>query len=105
MAQCLTRELSPPCQPLRHPNGKGQMALMERYFDILALIMMTRVDWKRVGLAAGSNTDALDWNDWNNPLISRLNAKLLRNRTYPPSEGSHGPGQSLTYEIRYRGIE
>jgi hypothetical protein len=81
------------------------MALMGHYIRILSLIMMTRVDWKRVGLAAGSKTDALDWNDWNNPLISRLNAKLLRNRTYSPSEGRHDPGHSVTYEIRYRGIE
>ena len=27
------------------------------------LIMMTRVDWKRDGFAAGSSTDALDWKD------------------------------------------
>jgi hypothetical protein len=58
------------------------MALRERYYQRLPLIIITRVDWKRVGLAAGSNTDALDWNDWNSPLMSRLNAKLLRNRTY-----------------------
>ncbi len=47
----------------------------------LALMIITSVDWKRVGLAAGSKIDALDWNDWNSPLISRLNAKLLRKRT------------------------
>lgn len=61
--------------------GKVKRHLWNVISSTLALIMMTRVDWNRVGLAAGSNTDALDWNDWNNPLISRLNAKLLRNRT------------------------
>ena len=49
-------------------------------------MMMTSVDWKSVGFAAGSRTDALDWNDWKRPLISRLKAKLLRKRTYKASE-------------------
>jgi hypothetical protein len=49
-------------------------------------MIMTSVDWKSDGLAAGSKTDELDWNDWNSPLISRLNAKLLRKRTCRPSE-------------------
>ena len=49
-------------------------------------MIMTRVDWNRVGFAAGSKTDALDWNDWKRPLISRLKAKLLRKRTYDVSE-------------------
>ena len=48
--------------------------------------MMTRVDWKRDGFAAGSRTDALDWKDWKRLLISRPNAKLLRKRTYWISE-------------------
>ena len=48
-------------------------------------MIMTSVDWKRVGLVAGSKTDELDWNDWNSPLISRLNAKLLRKRTFTSS--------------------
>ena len=46
---------------------------------------MTSVDWKSVGFAAGSKTDALDWKDWKSPLISRLKAKLLRKRTYGTS--------------------
>ena len=45
-------------------------------------MIMTSVDWKSVGFAAGSKTDALDWKDWKRPLISRLKAKLLRKRTY-----------------------
>ena len=49
-------------------------------------MIMTSVDWKRVGFAAGSKTDALDWNDWKRPLISLLKAKLLRKRTYGTSE-------------------
>ena len=49
-------------------------------------MIMTSVDWKSVGFAAGSRTDALDWNDWKRPLISRLKAKLFRNRTYEASE-------------------
>ena len=44
-------------------------------------MMTTSVDWKSDGLAVGSNTDELDWNDWNRPVISLLRAKLLRNRT------------------------
>ena len=49
-------------------------------------MIMTSVDWKSVGFAAGSKTDALDWKDWKRPLISRLKAKLLRKRTYGASE-------------------
>jgi hypothetical protein len=44
-------------------------------------MIITSVDWKRVGLDVGSNTDELDWNDWKRPAISLLRAKLLRNRT------------------------
>ena len=50
--------------------------------NVLTLMMTTSVDWKSDGLDAGSNTDELDWKDWKRPLISRLRAKLLRNRTY-----------------------
>lgn len=67
-------------------------------------MIIARVDWKRDGLAVGSNTDALDWNDWNSPLMSRLNAKLLRKRTCLTLERNDGQGL-LTYEIRYRGVE
>ena len=45
------------------------------------LIMITKVDWNNEGFAAGSKTVVLDWKDWNNPLISRLRTKLLRNNT------------------------
>ena len=34
-----------------------------RVVRVPTLIIMTSVDWKRVGFAAGSKTDALDWND------------------------------------------
>jgi hypothetical protein len=44
-------------------------------------MMTTSVDWKSDGLDVGSNTDELDWKDWNRPVISLLRAKLLRNRT------------------------
>jgi hypothetical protein len=44
-------------------------------------MIITRVDWKSDGFAAGSKTDALDWKDWNSPLMSRLNAKLFRKST------------------------
>jgi hypothetical protein len=67
-------------------------------------MIIARVDWKRDGLAVGSNTDALDWNDWNSPLMSRLNAKLLRNRTYFTLKECHAR-VLLTYKIRYRSIE
>ena len=49
-------------------------------------MITTSVDWKSEGLDAGSNTDELDWKDWKRPLISRLKAKLLRNRTYDSGE-------------------
>lgn len=45
------------------------------------LIMMTSVDWKSIGFASGSRTDADDWNDWKRPVMSRERAKLLRKRT------------------------
>ena len=44
--------------------------------------MITKVDWNNEGFAAGSKTVALDWNDWNSPVISRLRAKLLWNNTW-----------------------
>ena len=50
--------------------------------SVRTFMMTTSVDWKSEGLDAGSNTDELDWKDWKRPLISRLRAKLLRNRTY-----------------------
>ena len=49
-------------------------------------MITTSVDWKSEGLDAGSNTDELGWKDWKRPLISRLKAKLLRNRTYDSGE-------------------
>ena len=45
------------------------------------MIIMTRVERKSVGLAAGSKTVDDDWNDWNKPAISLDRAKLLRKRT------------------------
>ena len=52
----------------------------------LTWIIMTSADWKRVVLAAGTQTDALDWYDWNSPLISLPEAKLLWKRTCRLSE-------------------
>ena len=46
------------------------------------LMMMTSVDWKSMGFASGSRTDAEDWKDWNKPVMSRESAKLLRKRTW-----------------------
>ena len=43
--------------------------------------MITKVDWNNEGFAAGSKTVVLDWNDWNNLVISRPRTKLLRNNT------------------------
>jgi hypothetical protein len=51
-------------------------------YRVRTLMITTSIDWKREGFAAGSRTDALDWNDWKSPLMSRVKAKLLRNRTY-----------------------
>ena len=61
---------------------KGHTMLLQQVIRVPTLIIMARVDWKSAGFAAGSKTDALDWNDWKRPLISLLNAKLLRKRTY-----------------------
>ena len=46
--------------------------------------MITRVDWKREGLAAGSSTAEDDWKDWKRPVMSLDSAKLFLNRTYEP---------------------
>ncbi len=58
----ITREKFQSCQVPGHPKtvvkeGDGTCIY------VLTLITMTSFDWKRVGLAAGSKTDALDWND------------------------------------------
>ena len=45
-------------------------------------MIIVNVDWNSDGFALGSNTVELDWNDWKSPVISRLSAKLLRNKTY-----------------------
>lgn len=45
-------------------------------------MIITRVELKREGLAAGSRTVAEDWNDWNRLVMSLESAKLLRNKTY-----------------------
>jgi hypothetical protein len=68
-------------------------------------MIMTRVDWKRVGFSAGSKTDALDWKDWKRPLMSLLNAKLLRKRTYSLSEKEATFRAESTYQVGYRGVE
>lgn len=81
----LTRERFQLCPTLQRP-GKIILICSTHYRWLLTLMMMTSVDWKREGFAAGSRTDALDWNDWKSPLISRPNAKLLRKRTYWISE-------------------
>src|SRR5258707_6108907 len=33
------------------------------YGTVVTLMIMISIDWKREGIAAGSRTDALDWND------------------------------------------
>ena len=53
------------------------------------LIMMTRRDLNSDGLAEGSRTMADDWKDWNKPLMSLENAKLLRKRTYVSVMSKH----------------
>jgi hypothetical protein len=45
-------------------------------------MITTSVDWKSDGFDFGSKTDELDWKDWKRLAISRLRAKLLRNRTF-----------------------
>lgn len=45
-------------------------------------MMITSVDWKRDGLAAGSRIVDDDWNDWNSPVMSLDNAKLFLKRTW-----------------------
>lgn len=54
----------------------------ERNHDCVTLIIITKVDWNNEGFAAGSRTVELDWKDWKSPVMSRLRAKLLRNRTW-----------------------
>jgi hypothetical protein len=71
----------------------------------LTLMIMISVDRKGVGLAAGSNTDELDWKDWKSPLISRLNANLLRKRTRGLLERNFSTKLRSTYEIRYCSVE
>jgi hypothetical protein len=60
--ETITRERSRPYQPRQHPT-KDVKWCESSHFQILTLIIMTSVDWKRAGLTAGSKTDALDWND------------------------------------------
>ena len=74
---------------------------------VRTLIMTTSVDRKSEGLDAGSNTDELDWRDWKRPLMSRLRAKLLRNKTYNCGEIYNVvmKGHSVTHEIRNSSIE
>ena len=45
------------------------------------LTMTTNFDWNNEGLSAGFKTVALDWEDWKRPVMSRLSAKLFRNKT------------------------
>ena len=45
-------------------------------------MIIISLDWNRVGFAAGSSTVDEDWNDWNNPAISRDKAKLFLKRTW-----------------------
>ena len=67
-------------------------------------MMTTSVDWKSEGLHAGSNKDELDWKGWKRPLISRLKARLLRNRTYDDeneSEYWQSIGHSQDSKLQY----
>ena len=45
-------------------------------------MIIISLDWNRVGFAVGSNTVDEDWNDWNNPAMSRDKAKLFLKRTW-----------------------
>lgn len=45
-------------------------------------MITTSVDWKSVGLDAGSNIEELVWKDCKRPAISLLNAKLFWNKTF-----------------------
>ena len=53
------------------------------------LMIIISLDWNRVGFAAGSSTVDEDWNDWNNPAISRDRAKLFLKRTWIYNQLSH----------------
>jgi hypothetical protein len=70
------------------------------------LTTITSVDWKSVGLDAGSNIYELDWNDCNKP-ISLLKTKSLWNRTSTKHQFS-GDDHKVTrfsHKIRNRSIE
>jgi ABC-type cobalamin transport system ATPase subunit len=54
---------------------------MKRLHDKSTLMMMTRVDWNRDGLAAGSRMTEDAWNDWKRSAMSRDRAKLFLKRT------------------------
>lgn len=71
------------------------------------MIIMTRVERKSVGLAAGSKTVDDDWNDWNKPAISLDRAKLLRKRTCVTlvRESEAMEGLKSPYQIRNCSIE
>jgi hypothetical protein len=55
------------------------------------LIIITRFDWKREGLAAGSKMTEDAWKDWKRPAMSRERAKLFLNRTFEKFYVSHIP--------------
>ena len=70
--------------------------------------MTTSVDWKSVGLFAGSNKYELDWNDWKRP-VSLLGTKSLWNRTSAKNQFSGGnhimTPWRFSHEIRNGSIE
>ena len=68
----------------QHPQHPGEHNISTKPLILslrVTLIIIISLDWNREGFAAGSSTVEEDWNDWNNPAISRDKAKLFLKRT------------------------
>jgi hypothetical protein len=80
---------------------------LQRY-GLRALMMMTSVERKSVGFAAGSRTVDDDWKDWKRPVISRESAKLFRNKTWNigfRNEPLHWTSSTIAHQVGYRGVK
>ena len=78
----LTLEQYPFCQHPQHPRIVCiSMKLLISSLGVTLMIIIS-IDWNREGFAAGSSTVDEDWNDWNNPAISRDKAKLFLKRIW-----------------------
>ena len=76
----LTLEQYPFCQHPQHPRIVYiSMKPLTSSIGVTLMIIIS-IDWNREGFAAGSSTVDEDWNDWNNPAISRDKAKLFLKR-------------------------